>query len=249
FKKEKQVVLIMGQAGHGKTTLTNRLLNTAWNTCAYDTGTTLPFIKSYIKKKNGCREIIMEPYIDKRRADIELSWLGVSKVCMHQKLIETVRWEVTNDTITHLKLNEKYDTITFVDLMGIGDSILTNEHYNKIYREFATYATQIIWVTDACRRGYLEDIKTLKYIYKILRNINKIIICLNKVDAIAKEKDQELSDAPTQYQQNIIREKIIDVFGYFSKIFSNDLLTIKDIIPLSAKTGWNFEALQGLFFI
>lgn len=249
--KKSQCVLIMGRCGYGKTSIVNRMLGTHWNTCAYDTGTMLPFIKIFKRLDCACHEMELVPYVNSRRANVKVAWksVGSKGLSMRQVLTETIHWEVEKDTITKTELNPLIRSITFVDLMGIGDSLITEHHYKTIYREFAGCATHILWVVDATRRGYSDDIATLREMDKYLVKLEKFTVLLNKSDSIGLKKGETSFSVPTDEQMELIVQKKQDVLSYLQGCVPRSTgFSETDIVPISAKYGWNFEQVENLFF-
>ena len=259
--KAEQFVVILGQCGYGKTTTVNRLLGSGWTTSAATTGTFLPHIKVYQdisdiernenvyeeeEKKPTC-EVTMVPYVESRHDSSHLEESDDGLI-LHQQISQKVAWYKEKEIFSDRKLANGVKTLVFVDLMGIGDTLVMNQPYYEIYREFIQRATHVLWIVDATRRGYLEDELCLEEVCDSFGNVERFTIGLNKVDAIGLGYRESPNPVPTEKQLKLIEEKKSVVAQYFQKIVPNFPITEKDVIPFSAYFGWNFDALSQLFF-
>ncbi|MDO4571647.1 MAG: hypothetical protein Q4D38_14795 [Planctomycetia bacterium] len=247
-----QSVLIFGQCGHGKTTTVNRLLNVDWFTCAARTGTFLPHIKAYEQGENGLNEAVLSPYIKSRVDSTTLEEEGLfdlDTMILRQRITQEIAWNVDSVTSSSGRLANGVTQIRFVDMMGVGDEIITNQPYYEIYREFVKTATHILWITDASRRGYAEDEACLKYIADYMGDLERFTIGLNKADSIGLQRYENPNPVPTDHQQELLREKAKIVARVFQGFLpANITITEKNVVPFSAYYGWNFDALHKLFF-
>lgn len=246
---QTELILIMGQCGCGKTTTVNRLLDVEWNTCSFTTGTLLPFIKTYQFVGGMTNEKTFEPYLATRNPKVELCE-GECLFKMKQRLDEEICWDITSENETDAIMADNADSVCFVDLMGIGDTLLTNEYYYEIYRAFAREATQIVWITDATSRRYTEDERCLSEIKRDFVNIKKFVIGVNKSDSICLDRGERFTEGvPTDKQMDALRDRKELVFSTFKDVLMPYELNMDDIVMFSAKTGWNFSALERKFFI
>ena len=249
---KEQCILVFGQRGTGKTTTINRLLNVDWNTCAYAVGTVLPHIKTYEMSEETTIEKVWEPYrnADERKVQCSLECQDFFNGSLNlvQTVTDKIFWDLTQENESVFKLAHDVKKCTFVDLMGFAESIITDKIYYEVFAEFAKRATQILFVSDGTCRAYREDKECLDFVSQYLPKLDRFIIGLNKVDAIAMGKGQRAGQDPTERQQEYIEQKIDCVLRDFSKIAPWADLTRENIIPYSAISGWNFNTLKSQFF-
>ncbi|MBE6425734.1 MAG: hypothetical protein E7029_07110 [Planctomycetaceae bacterium] len=247
-----EFVVIMGQRGYGKTTILNRLLGTGWTTAAATTGTLLPHIKIYQDisdedEKKSTYEETWVPYVKSRHDSSQLDD-QLDGLILRQQISQEISWYPESELFSERKLTKGIKNLIFVDLMGIGESLVLNQPYYEIYREFVKKATHVLWITDASRRGYLEDQCCLREIKDSMSNIKRFTILLNKADSIGLRKNENPNPVPTEYQKKLLKDKLSVVTQSFHEIAPHLSITEKDVIPFSAYYGWNFEALSQLFF-
>ena len=249
---QEQCILVFGQCGCGKTTTINKLLGIDWNTCAYAVGTVLPHIKTYEASDDKTVEKVWEPYRNANERKVECALdcqdLYSGSLNLNRNVTDKIYWELTQEGESELKLANGVRKCAFIDLPGFAESIITDKVYYGIFGEFAKKATQILFISDGTCRAYREDKTCLDYISKYLPNLERFIIGLNKVDAIAMEKGQQAGQDPTQRQQGYIDQKIDCVLRDFSRIAPWANINRESIIPYSAISGWNFDTLKGQFF-
>ena len=247
----KQIVLIMGQCGSGKTTTVNRLLDEEWNTCAFDTGTYLPFIKRYRKIEDCVMEDSFEPYLRKRNSDVHLVGSEIDEnLVLKQELEEEITWDVIASKESGKRLREDVGELIFVDLMGIGDTLLTNNHYYNVYKAFLLQATDILWITDATSRRYTEDELCLQNIKDSIGLGCRVVVGINKADSISLSRGGTFSAGrPTSEQMKALVERRTLVYNVFSNALHPVGLKTESVKLFSAKTGWNFNSLQECFFV
>ena len=245
-----KVVLIGGQCGHGKTTTVNRLLGVNWHTDPVYTGTLLPYMKCYEVQDGDTYECELIPRIEKRVATkISLLHFNDSEdfPAMTQELSETVSWQPDGDPYpSDRQLYPEVSSLTFVDLMGIGENLLQEQYYKEVYREFAHQATDVLWISDITRRAYGQDASLLKDLKNDFPKLERFVICLNKVDIFALQKGQTSMETLTEWQIEEIKQKCSNVSEEFRSFMPEASF---EVLFYSAVTGFNFQSLNDMFFV
>ncbi len=247
----EQRVVIMGQRGTGKTTMVNRLLEVDWNTCSYDTGTYLPHMKFYERTSPGMEEVVLIPRIKpsrKSKASLSESSIFDFDMSLYQYIEEEIIWDVVEESLTTKTFRPGIERLRFVDLMGIGESILKENQYYEIYRAYLQKATHVLWLTSAHLNTYRADERALEVIRNDMNEIEQFTIALNKADLIAPAPNGLWTGVLTEYQQQCVEEKRETVAAYFQSFLPNQLISPSNVIPFSAISGWNFDRIIKLFF-
>ncbi len=120
------------------------------------------------------------------------------------------------------------------DFPGIGETEYKNIEYLNLYKEFIESVSIVIYIMRADTRDYSIDEKAYSTIFTCLENKKKVIFALNqcdKVEPINRKSQKE----PTAEQMRNIEEKV--------KFLQEKFQPINLIIPYSAATGWNMDAL------
>ena len=246
----EKFVLIGGQCGHGKTTTVNRLLGVKWHTDPVNTGTLLPYMKCYKVLGGETFECEFIPRIEKRIATkIDLHFIDFEdSPAMTQELTETVNWLPDRNSCrqSDRRLYPEVSSLTFVDLMGIGECLLQRQYYKEVYREFAHQATDVLWISDITSRSYGQDAAVLKDLKNDFPKMERFVVCLNKVDVFALKMGQMPGETPTERQTELIKQKC----NYVSKEFRSFMPDASvEIFYYSAYTGFNFQSLSDMFFV
>lgn len=246
----EKFVLIGGQCGHGKTTTVNRLLGVNWHTDPVYTGTLLPYMKCYEVQDGDTYECELIPRIEKRVVT-KISLLhfndSESLPAMTQELSETVNWLPDEEPYpSDRQLYPEVSSLTFVDLMGIGESLLQEQYYKEVYREFAHKATDVMWISDITRRAYGQDAALLKDLKNDFPKLERFVVCLNKVDSFALQKGQTSMETLTEWQIEEIKQKCSNVSEEFRSFMPEASF---EVLFYSAVTGFNFQSLNDMFFV
>ena len=123
--------------------------------------------------------------------------------------------------------------ISIGDFPGIGESEYRDIEYLKMYGNFMDYVGVVVYVMRADARDHTIDEKAYKVICNS-KNNKKIIIAINQCDKI-EPISRGGWDYPTVEQMKNIKSKI----DFLQKKFN----PYNKIIPYSASTGWNVNAL------
>lgn len=124
--------------------------------------------------------------------------------------------------------------LSLTDFPGIGESEYKDEQYLKMYSDFLISSTAIVYVIRADTRDYSIDKSAYKRLFATLTEQKKVIFALNYCDKI-EPINRSYSSTPTREQMYNITQKVDLVRDIFRPI--------NEIIPYSAKTGWNMNKL------
>jgi len=143
-----------------------------------------------------------------------------------------------------------FEFLEFIDLMGVGESVETNEAYYQVYRRWMSRATTVFWITAADRRVYKQDELCLERLLDCFGNIQKFYIGLNKSDSLIAAHGIDPKEISNPRETPFFTEKIHEVQSYFNSFLSQTHIKIlpEDVIPYSTRSGWQFESIQQLFF-
>lgn len=124
--------------------------------------------------------------------------------------------------------------LSFADFPGIGESEYQDKKYLKMYQDFLRKSCAIVYVLRADLRDYAIDEQAFANIFPTQKDRQKVLLainCCDKIEPVSRKSGTE----PTPAQMDNIAKKIDSL----RKIFGQDTL----IIPYSAQTGWNLDAL------
>lgn len=124
--------------------------------------------------------------------------------------------------------------LSFADFPGIGESEYQDQKYLKMYRDFLKTSCAVVYVLRADLRDYAIDEQAFAKIFPTKKDRQKVMLainCCDKIEPVSRKAGTE----PTPAQMDNIAKKIDSL----RKIFGQDTL----IIPYSAQTGWNLDAL------
>lgn len=120
------------------------------------------------------------------------------------------------------------------DFPGIGESEYRDKEYLKMYGDFIDHVGVIVYIMRADARDHTVDERAYNTLFNSAKSRDKVIIAINqcdKVEPVARGKWEE----PTSEQMENIQRKIDFIQDKFQPQHK--------IIPYSACTGWNMDAL------
>lgn len=120
------------------------------------------------------------------------------------------------------------------DFPGIGESEYRDQEYLKMYGDFINAVGVVVYIMRADARDHSIDENAYNTIFNSSENKKKVIIAINqcdKVEPITRGKWEK----PTAEQMENIQRKIDFIQEKFQPQHK--------IIPYSASTGWNMDAL------
>lgn len=120
------------------------------------------------------------------------------------------------------------------DFPGIGESEYRDTEYLKLYRDFMRSVGVVVYVMRADARDHSIDEKAYNTLFTDFQSRKKVIIALNQCDKV-EPVSRTLGKEPNVEQLENIQKKI----RFLQKKFQPST----QIIPYSASTGWNMEAL------
>ena len=124
--------------------------------------------------------------------------------------------------------------LSLADFPGIGENEYRDKEYLKMYNNFLSSSTVVIYVIRADTRDYTIDESAYQKVFPTYTDKKKVIFALNCCDKI-EPINRSYSSAPSTEQLRNIDKKINSV----STIFNPH----NNIIPYSAETGWNMNNL------
>lgn len=120
------------------------------------------------------------------------------------------------------------------DFPGIGESEYRDKEYLKMYGDFMNSVGVVVYVMRADARDHSIDEKAYEAVFNSSKNRDKVIIAINQCDKV-EPVSRGKWEAPTMEQMKNIQEKI--------KFLQEKFQPRHKIIPYSASTGWNMDAL------
>lgn len=124
--------------------------------------------------------------------------------------------------------------LSFADYPGIGESEYKDKEYLAMYKNFLASSNIVVYVLRADMRDYSVDQQALQSVFPRDEDKRKIIFAVNCCDKI-EPMSRSSSDIPSQQQMVNIERKI--------ETLQNIFKPHNKIIPYSAQTKWNLEAL------
>lgn len=134
----------------------------------------------------------------------------------------------------NFKIKNDY-LLSFSDFPGIGENEYKDEKYLNMYRDFMKSSNVIVYVLRADMRDYSIDENAFKVLFQENKDKKKVILAVNCCDKIEPINRSSLK-SPSKEQMDNIKNKIKDL----EKIFK----PYNPIVPYSAQTKWNLEALS-----
>jgi hypothetical protein len=110
--------------------------------------------------------------------------------------------------------------LNIVDMPGLGESIETDEKYEKIYREILPTVDVILYVVQANERVLAEDQRILKEV--VINSMpevkSRIVIGLNQVDKIGPGEWNKRLNLPSPEQEQSIERRCSDIISKLSAV-------------------------------
>lgn len=124
--------------------------------------------------------------------------------------------------------------LSLADFPGIGESEYRDKEYLKMYSDFLSKSTVVVYVLRADQRDLAVDESAYRTIFPRLDDKKKVIFALNCCDKI-EPISRNTSIEPSQEQQKNIEIKIDSIIQSFAPL--------NPVVPYSAATGWNMNRL------
>lgn len=124
--------------------------------------------------------------------------------------------------------------ISLGDFPGIGESLIRDEEYFRLYENFLEYASAIVYVMRADARDYAIDEEAKRRLFENREIQNRIVYAIGQCDKVEPISRQTRS-IPNRMQLKNIDKKVADITTRFSPH--------NPVIPYSALTGWNLDSL------
>lgn len=134
-------------------------------------------------------------------------------------------------------------SIILYDMPGIGQDIVSDKYYKKIYRDIISQCDVTVWLLSAIDRRMAYDQEIIRdIVMPSNENIGeRIVIGINKVDILEPNNWQSWINLPSAEQNRLIKRRIDDVYKHISTVVPQ--ITKKKIIPYSAKKHYRLELL------
>lgn len=126
--------------------------------------------------------------------------------------------------------------LSLADFPGIGEDEYRDQEYLKMYSDYLSSSSVVVYVLRADMRDYAIDELAYQKVFPRKEDRNKIIFALNCCDKIEPISRNHTSTKPSPEQMKNITQKINSVSNIFN-------MNIDNIIPYSAETGWNMNNL------
>lgn len=120
------------------------------------------------------------------------------------------------------------------DLPGVGENAKRDAEYLKLYSDFFDYASVIVHVLRADTRDYAIDEQVTRELTGTAKLSRKVIYALGQCDKM-EPLNRTASSSPTPQQLANLDRKLREIRSAFSPANA--------VIPYSAETGWNLQAL------
>lgn len=136
-----------------------------------------------------------------------------------------------------------YNNIEIIDTPGIAEDLDLDETYLHLYTNKIHGNSTIVWVFQADTRVYKVDQVALLKLKPAIPNTVRFFIALNQIDLLGETiwDAQQISPSPTQNE--MIQEKVNDVFQKFLKVLQ---ISQANIVPVSVTHGYNTNSLKQL---
>ena len=125
--------------------------------------------------------------------------------------------------------------LSFADYPGIGESEYKDKEYLNMYKEFLVSSNVVVYVLRADMRDYAIDEQAFQTVFPRNEDKRKVIFAINCCDKI-EPVSRGYSISPNAEQMANIEKKMQSL----QRIFKPH----NPIIPYSAQTTWNLEALS-----
>lgn len=124
--------------------------------------------------------------------------------------------------------------LSFSDFPGIGESEYKDREYLEMYKNFLASSNVVVYLLRADMRDYSIDEQAFKTVFPSMEDKKKVIIAVNGCDKI-EPISRAFLEYPSPEQMANIEKKLNEL----QKIFKPH----NPIIPYSAQTTWNLDAL------
>jgi len=131
------------------------------------------------------------------------------------------------------KITDDY-FLSFADYPGIGESEYKDKEYIEMYKNFLASSNIVVYVLRADMRDYAIDEHAFQTVFPRDEDKRKVVFSVNCCDKIEPVSRKE-SGIPSTDQMINIENKIKTLQGFFKPH--------NPIIPYSAQTAWNLDAL------
>ena len=129
----------------------------------------------------------------------------------------TATWIRNNDN----KFNLDYDSIMIMDTPGISAALDNDEFYMPFYSHVLSLADCVVWVVQGNTRSDKADQEMIIRLKPFINEKMRKIICINMVDKIGKNYDQnwiEEINQPNKELQELIEQRCADLLRKFKEI-------------------------------
>ncbi len=124
--------------------------------------------------------------------------------------------------------------LSFADYPGIGENEYKDKEYLEMYKNFLASSNIVVYVLRADMRDYAIDEQAFKTVFPCDEDKRKVIFAVNCCDKIEPVR-RTYSTTPSAEQMKNIEKKLQKLRSIFQPH--------NPIIPYSAQTTWNLEAL------
>ncbi|WPP46946.1 GTPase family protein [Pseudomonas sp. AN-1] len=125
--------------------------------------------------------------------------------------------------------------LSLADLPGLGESQQRDAEYLALYRQILAKADVVVYTLRADCRDYSIDQQAFARLFDCASQQRKVILALNGCDKI-EPLQRRASVMPSHEQLQNIERKAADLRRLFPEM--------PRIVPCSAATGWNLDALS-----
>lgn len=98
---------------------------------------------------------------------------------------------------------------SFGDMPGIGEDKARDRHYLKMYEDFLTFSSTIVYILRADMRDYSIDLAAYKRLFRASDLCRRVIFALNYCDKI-EPISRVRTDTPTEEQKKIFAIKFLN---------------------------------------
>lgn len=124
--------------------------------------------------------------------------------------------------------------LSLVDLPGLGESQQRDQEYLPLYRDILDEAAVVVYLLRADQRDHAIDLQAFDSLFQRPSLRRKVVIALSASDKVEPLQRHPASE-PSAAQLHTLIARRHQVRQLFPKV--------RQIIPLSAATGWNLDQL------